>query len=32
MATGNLVDLEKPSEMSLIKREFLAAYSKKNFR
>ena len=31
MATGNLVNLEKTSEMSPIKDEFLASYSKQNF-
>ena len=31
MATGNLVNLEKISEMSPIKDEFLASYSKQNF-
>ena len=31
MATGNLVNLKKTSEMSQIKDEFLASYSKQNF-
>ena len=31
MATGNLVNLEKTSEMSPIKDEILASYSKQNF-
>ena len=31
MATGNLVNLEKTSEMSPIKDERLASYSKQNF-
>ena len=31
MATGNLVNLEKTSEMSPIKDEFLASYPKQNF-
>ena len=31
MATRNLVNLEKTSEMSPIKDEFLASYSKQNF-
>ena len=31
MTTGNLVNLEKTSEMSQIKDEFLASYSKQNF-
>ena len=31
MASGNLVNLEKTSEMSPIKDEFLASYSKQNF-
>ena len=31
MATGNLVDLEKTSEMPPIKDEFLASYWKQNF-
>ena len=31
MATGNLVNLEKTSEMSPIKDEFLASYSQQNF-
>ena len=31
MATGNLVNLEKTAEMSPIKDEFLASYSKQNF-
>ena len=31
MVTGNLVNLEKTSEMSPIKDEFLASYSKQNF-
>ena len=31
MATGNLVNLDKTSEMSPIKDEFLASYSKQNF-
>ena len=31
MDTGNLVDLEKTFEMSPIKDEFLARYSKQNF-
>ena len=31
MATGNLVNLKKTSEMSPIKDEFLASYSKQNF-
>ena len=30
MATGNLVNLEKTSEISSIKDEFLANYSKQN--
>ena len=30
MATGNLVNLKKASEMSPIKNEFLASYSKQN--
>ena len=30
MATGNLVNLEKTSEMSPIKDEFLASYSRQN--
>ena len=30
MGTGNLVNLEKTSEMSPIKDEFLASYSKQN--
>ena len=30
MATGNLVNLEKTSEMSPIKHKFLASYSKQN--
>ena len=32
MATGNLVNLEKTSEMSPIKDEFLASYSKQNLK
>ena len=31
MAAGNLVNLEKTAEMSSIKDEFLASYSKQNF-
>ena len=31
MTTGNLANLEKTSEMSPIKYEFLANYSKQNF-
>ena len=31
MATGNLVNLEKTVEMSPIKDEFLASFSKQNF-
>ena len=31
MATGNLVNLKKTSEMSPIKDEILASYSKQNF-
>ena len=31
MATANLVNLDKISEMSPIKDEFLASYSKQNF-
>ena len=31
MATGNLVNMEKTSEMSLIKDEFVTNYSKQNF-
>ena len=31
MATENLVNLEKTAEMSPIKDEFLASYSKENF-
>ena len=31
MTTGNLVNLEKTSEMSPIKDKFLASYSKQNF-
>ena len=31
MATGNLVNLEKTAEMSPVKDEFLASYSKQNF-
>ena len=31
IATGNLVHLEKISEISPIKGEFLASYSKQNF-
>ena len=30
MATGNLVNWKKTSEMSTIKEEFLASYSKQN--
>ena len=32
MATGNLVNLKKTSEMSPIKDEFLASYSKQNLK
>ena len=32
MATGNLVILEKTSEMSPVKGEFLASYSKQDIR
>ena len=31
MATGNLVNLEKTAEMSPVKDELLASYSKQNF-
>ena len=31
MASGNLANLEKTAEMSSIKDEFLASYSKQNF-
>ena len=31
VATGNLVNLEKSSEMSPIKDEFVASYSKQKF-
>ena len=31
MVTGNLVNLEKTSEMSPIKDEYLTSYSKQNF-
>ena len=31
MATGNLVNLEKTSEISPVRDEFLASYSKQNF-
>ena len=31
MATGNLVNLEKTSEVPQIKDEFIASYSKRNF-
>ena len=31
MVTGNLVNLEKIAEMSPIKDEFFASYSKQNF-
>ena len=31
MATGNFVNLQKTAEMTPIKDEFLASYSKQNF-
>ena len=32
MVTGNLLNLEKTAEMSPIKDEFLASYSKQHFK